>query len=157
MKVIQFKDVSEKYRIKFICDGRVFWEEIWALKDVSFEVERGESIGIIGENGAGKTTLLKLIAGMLTPDRGEVKVSGRVSSLMELGVGFHPELTGKENIFLNATLYGLNKEEIEAKFSQIADFSGIGKFIDAPIKYYSQGMYMRLAFAWLSMLIQISF
>lgn len=147
MKAIQLKDVWEQYRIKFVREKRVFWEHIWALQGLNLEIEKGECVGIIGENGAGKTTLLKVVAGMLCPDRGEVNVAGRVSCLMELGTGFHPELTGRENIFLNAGLYGLSRDEIDARFNQIAEFAGIGKFIDAVVKSYSQGMYMRLAFS----------
>lgn len=147
MNAIEFNNVWEKYRIKFIHNGKISWEEIWALKDISFGIDKGEVLGIIGENGAGKTTLLKLVAGMLVPDRGEVDVSGRVSTLMELGAGFNPELTGRENVTLNARLYGLDERDLEERIKKIIDFSGLGKFIDAPIKYYSQGMYMRLAFA----------
>ncbi len=147
MSVIEFNDIWEKYRIKFIRKGKVSWEEIWALKDINFNVESGEVLGIIGENGAGKTTLLKLIAGMLIPDRGKINVGGKVSVLMELGAGFNPEFTGRENITLNAKVYGLDENELEEKMDRIIEFAGLGKFIDAPIKYYSQGMYMRLAFA----------
>ena len=147
MKIIEFKNVWEKYRIKFVRDKVVNWDEFWALQDINFEVNKGEVLGIIGENGAGKTTLLKLITGMIVPDRGKVKTQGRISALMELGAGFHPELTGRENIYLNANLYGLPAKEMDEKIGEIIKFIGIGKFIDAPIKYYSQGMYMRLAFA----------
>ncbi len=146
MKVIEFKDVWEKYRIKFIRNKIVTWDEFWALQNINFTVTKGEIVGIIGENGAGKTTLLKLIAGMLIPDKGTVETKGRISSLMELGAGFHPELTGRENIYFNANLYGISAEEIEEKIEEIVEFVGIGNFIDAPIKYYSSGMYLRLAF-----------
>ena len=147
MKVLEFKGVWEKYRIKFIQQKNVFWEEFWALEDINLEVNRGQVIGIIGENGAGKTTLLKLIAGMLVPDRGEVHVHGKVSALMELGAGFNPEFTGRENIMLNARIYGLDEDLLKQRMDEVTEFAGLGKFIDAPIKYYSQGMYMRLAFA----------
>ena len=147
MRAVEFRGVWEKYRIKFIQKKNVFWEEFWALEDINFGVNKGQVIGIIGENGAGKTTLLKLIAGMLVPDRGEVYVQGKVSALMELGAGFNPEFTGRENIILNARMYGLAEEALEQQIGETIEFAGLGKFIDAPIKYYSQGMYMRLAFA----------
>jgi len=147
MKRVEVKNVWEKYRIKFIEGKNIIWEDIWALKGISFEVEEGETVGIVGENGAGKSTLLRIIAGMLEPDKGEVMTKGRISSLMELGAGFNPELTGKENILLNAELYGINRQNIYTKIDQIVNFAGIGRFINAPLKYYSQGMYVRLAFA----------
>ena len=147
MKAIEFKGVWEKYRIKYIDEGRVWWEELWALEDINFSLDKGKVLGIIGKNGAGKTTLLKLIAGMLVPDRGEIKVEGKVSTLMELGAGFNPEFTGKENILINAQLYGLKEEELEMRLKEIIEFAGLGKFIHAPLKYYSQGMFMRLAFS----------
>ncbi len=147
MRVIEFRDVWEKYRVKYVREGKIQWEEFWALQDVTFSVEKGEVLGIIGENGAGKTTILKLIAGMIVPDKGEVLVRGRVSALMELGAGFNPEFTGRENILLNAYIYGISKETMKEKISKIIEFADIGKFIDAPLKYYSQGMYARLAFS----------
>ncbi|MBU1870080.1 MAG: ABC transporter ATP-binding protein, partial [Candidatus Omnitrophica bacterium] len=147
MAIIQFKDVWEMYRINFIIDGRSTWDNFWALKELTFNIEKGETVGIIGENGAGKSTILKLIAGMLKADRGEVIVSGRVSGLLELGSGFQPELTGKDNIYLNASLFGLKKDEIEKKYEEIVSFVDIGRFIHAPVKCYSQGMFVRLAFA----------
>ncbi len=147
MDVIQFKDVGEMYRIKFITEGKTSWENFWALKDISFKAEKGETIGIIGENGAGKSTILKLIMDMLRPDKGEIEVKGRVSGLLELGAGFQPELTGRENVYLNAGLFGLTRSEIEAKYEEIANFASLGKFINAPAKCYSQGMFVRLAFS----------
>jgi len=147
MKAIEFKGVSEKYRIKFVRDTKVSWQEVWALRDINLSVEKKEVLGVIGQNGAGKTTLLKLIAGMLMPDKGRVDVDGRVSALMELGAGFNPEFTGRENIMLNARMYGLNETRLEGIAGEIAEFADLGRFIDAPIKYYSQGMYMRLAFS----------
>jgi len=147
MAIIQFKDVWEMYRIKFIIEGKVSWENFWALKDINFNVEKGETLGIIGENGVGKSTILKLIAGMLIPDRGQIVVSGKVSGLLELGAGFQPELTGKENVYLNAGLFGLKQSHIEQIYEKIVDFASIGKFINAPVKCYSQGMFVRLAFA----------
>ena len=147
MKVVEFRDVWEKYRIKFIQDERVSWEEFWALQDIAFTVNQGEVLGVIGENGAGKTTLLKLIAGMLAPDRGKIYVQGKVSALMELGAGFNQEFTGRENIILNARMYGLDEGLLKQRMDIITEFAGLGKFMDAPVKYYSQGMFMRLAFA----------
>lgn len=120
---------------------------IWALKDVSFEVNEGEVLGIIGRNGAGKTTILKVLSRITEPTSGSAEIHGRVSSLLEVGTGFHPELTGRENIFLNGAVLGMRKREIKEKFNEIVSFSGIEKFIDTPVKRYSSGMYVRLAFA----------
>ena len=120
---------------------------IWALKDISFSVERGEIVGIIGRNGAGKSTLLKILSRITQPTSGQVVLHGRVSSLLEVGTGFHPELTGRENVYLNGTILGMRKKEIDQKFDEIVDFSGVEKFIDTPVKRYSSGMRVRLAFA----------
>ena len=120
---------------------------IWALKDVSFEVKHGEAVGIIGRNGAGKSTLLKILSRITEPTRGRATVYGRVASLLEVGTGFHPDLTGRENVYLNGTILGMKKREIDAKFDEIVDFSGVEKFIDTPVKRYSSGMRVRLAFA----------
>lgn len=122
-------------------------ETIWALKDVSFEVEPGEALGIVGHNGAGKSTLLKILSRITEPTSGRVELFGRVGSLLEVGTGFHPELTGKENVYLNGAILGMRKAEIERKFDEIVAFAEIEKFIDTPVKWYSSGMYMRLAFA----------
>ena len=122
-------------------------KEFWALKDVSFEVEQGEIIGIIGRNGAGKSTLLKILSRITSPTEGTIKIHGRVGSLLEVGTGFHSELTGRENIFLSGSILGMKKREIEERFDNIVKFSGIEKFIDTPVKRYSTGMHMRLAFA----------
>lgn len=122
-------------------------EEFWALKDVSFNVNKGEVVGIIGANGAGKSTLLKILSQITPPTEGEIVLRGRVGSLLEVGTGFHPELTGRENIFLNGAILGMKKKEIAKKFDEIVEFAGIGKFLDTPVKYYSSGMYVRLAFS----------
>jgi lipopolysaccharide transport system ATP-binding protein len=120
---------------------------LWALKDISFKIEAGDSVGIIGSNGAGKSTLLKIIARVTIPTSGRVRLKGRVGSLLEVGTGFHPELTGRENIFLNGAILGMRKREIERKFDEIVDFSEIEQFLDTPVKFYSSGMRMRLAFS----------
>lgn len=153
---IEFKSVSKKFR-----KGRKLFlkqalldvfrpnkeEDFWALKDINFKIKKGETVGIIGSNGSGKSTILKLIAGVLVPTEGAVEVNGRVGPLIELGAGFHPELTGRENIYLNGTILGLSKKEIDEKFNKIVTFSGIEDFIDTPVKHYSSGMYMRLGFS----------
>ena len=122
-------------------------DQIWALRDVSFEVKRGQALGIIGRNGAGKSTLLKVLSRVTDPTEGYGEMRGRVGSLLEVGTGFHPELTGRENIFLNGAILGMHKKEIEARFDEIVAFSEVEKFIDTPVKRYSSGMYLRLAFA----------
>src|ERR1035437_8864143 len=122
-------------------------QEFWALQDVSFEVKEGEVLGIIGRNGAGKITLLKILSQVTTPTSGQIKIKGRIASLLEVGTGFHPELTGRENIFLNGAILGMTKAEIRQKFDSIVAFSEIEQFVDTPVKRYSSGMYVRLAFA----------
>jgi lipopolysaccharide transport system ATP-binding protein len=121
--------------------------EFWAVDDISFEVKRGETLGIIGPNGAGKTTILKLLNGILMPDKGEIRIKGRVGALIEVGAGFHPMLTGRENVYVNGAILGMGKREIDKKFDAIIDFADVGDFIDSPVKHYSSGMHVRLGFA----------
>jgi lipopolysaccharide transport system ATP-binding protein len=122
-------------------------DEFWSVQDVSFEVRRGECLGLIGPNGAGKSTLLKMLNGIILPDKGSIEINGRVGALIEVGAGFHPLLTGRENIYINGSIMGLRKKEIDQKFDSIVDFAELGDFIDTPVGYYSSGMYIRLGFA----------
>lgn len=122
-------------------------EIVWSLKNVNFEIQKGDAVGIIGKNGAGKSTLLKVLSQITSPTFGSVKIKGRVASLLEVGTGFHPELTGRENIYLNGAILGMKKNEISKKFDEIVDFAGVNNFVDTPVKRYSSGMYVRLAFA----------
>jgi ABC-2 type transport system ATP-binding protein/lipopolysaccharide transport system ATP-binding protein len=154
---IRVDDVSRRFRVYpkdtrtlkelIVTRGRGRGEDVWALSGVSLEAQPGEAIGLVGRNGSGKTTLLKLIAGIIKPTRGSVVVDGRVASLLELGAGFHPEFTGRENVFLNGALYGLKRAQIRELMEEIVDFAGIGHYVDLPVRTYSAGMYMRLGFA----------
>jgi lipopolysaccharide transport system ATP-binding protein len=123
------------------------YEEFWAVRDVSFQVPRGSTLGLIGRNGSGKSTLLKTLASILQPDEGTISIHGRVASLLEVGSGFHPELSGRENIYLNGSILGMSKKEVDRRFDEIVDFSEVRKFIDQPVKNYSSGMYVRLGFS----------
>ena len=120
---------------------------VWSLKDINFEIEKGDAVGIIGRNGAGKSTLLKLLSRVTKPTTGHFEVQGRIASLLEVGTGFNPEMTGRENIFLNGAILGMRRQEIKRKFDEIVDFAGVERYIDTPVKRYSSGMYVRLAFA----------
>ncbi|MDE2431063.1 MAG: ABC transporter ATP-binding protein, partial [Burkholderiales bacterium] len=124
-----------------------YYREFWALKDLNFEIKKGETIGIVGRNGSGKSTLLQMICGTLNPTQGDIQTRGRIAALLELGAGFNPEFTGRENVYMNASILGLSKEQIDARFADIAAFADIGDFIEQPVKNYSSGMYVRLAFA----------
>lgn len=166
LPIIQARSLSKRYRLGMLGAGSLrdeiqnWWarlrgtadtgntkDDYWALRDVSFDIEEGDVVGIIGRNGAGKSTLLKILSRITEPTSGEARIRGRVASLLEVGTGFHPELSGRENIYLNGTILGMTKAEVRAKFDEIVDFSGIEKFIDTPVKRYSSGMYVRLAFA----------
>jgi len=147
-KCYQMYDKPRDRLLQMFSRGRrQYYQELWALREVSFNLQRGETLGVVGRNGAGKSTLLQLICGTLNPTAGEIKVNGRIAALLELGAGFNPEFTGKENVYLNAAVLGLTRDEINARYDDIVSFSGIGAFIDQPVKTYSSGMYVRLAFA----------
>lgn len=156
MYAIEVKNVWKKYRIgqprtltkalpSFLLGEKQ--KEFWVLKNINLQVKRGETIGIIGPNGSGKSTLLKILTGVTSPTKGEVAVDGKIASLLELGTGFHPELTGRENIYLYGAILGMTRNEMAEKFKNIVDFSGIKKFLDTSLKHYSSGMYIRLGFS----------
>jgi len=141
------RDKSVKERLLNVSTSRAHREDFWALRDIDLTISAGTTIGLVGHNGSGKSTLLKLIGGILRPTSGSVSRRGRLAALLELGAGFHPDLTGRENVFLNAALLGLSRRETRAAFDRIVDFSGIGDFIDTAVKFYSSGMAVRLGFA----------
>lgn len=154
--VIEFSKVSKKFKrgrklllkeafLDIFKPGAT--EEFWPLKDINLKVLKDETLGIIGNNGSGKSTILKLIAGVMIPDKGEVEVDGKIAPLIELGAGFHPELSGRENIYLNSAILGLTRNQVDRRFDDIVNFAELEEFIDTPIKHYSSGMYMRLGFA----------
>lgn len=147
--VIKVENLSKVYQLRDSTtdENGNTTNELWALKDVSFEIKKGESIGIAGPNGSGKSTLLKILAGITKPTSGKVAIRGKVASILDIGAGFHPELSGRENVYLNGQIHGFTKEEIERKFDEIVEFSGVKKFINEPVKNYSSGMYLRLAFS----------
>ena len=154
--VISLKNVSKCFkrydrpgdRLKeMMYPNKKLADEFWALQDINLEISRGQTLGIVGRNGSGKSTLLQIIVGTLTPTAGSVEVKGRVSALLELGSGFNPEFTGRQNVFFNSQILGFNQKETEAKFDEIAAFADIGDFIEQPVKTYSSGMFVRLAFA----------
>jgi len=157
MSAITVTGVSKRFRLyhekytslkeRVIHLGRVPYEEFWALRDIDLDIKEGETIGLLGHNGSGKSTLLKCMAGILQPTTGEIGVKGRLAALLELGAGFHPELTGRENVFLNASILGMPKREIEKRFDEIVAFAELEQFIDNQVKHYSSGMYVRLGFA----------
>jgi ABC-2 type transport system ATP-binding protein len=142
-----YRERNQSLKAAFMRGGRAKYDEFWALKDVSFEIPVGSTFGLIGENGSGKSTMLKCIAKILRPDSGRIVTNGSLAALLELGSGFHPELSGRENVYLNGSILGMSKGEIASKFDAIVDFSGIGEFIDQPVKNYSSGMYVRLGFS----------
>src|SRR5436190_21417615 len=139
--------ISNWWKKKQIDEQALKGEEFWAVNDVSFSVPKGEALGIIGPNGSGKSTTLKLLSGILRPDRGSYSVKGRLSALIEVGAGFHPDLTGRENVYLNGSILGMTRKEVQSKFADIVEFAGVGDFIDTPVKRYSSGMAVRLGFA----------
>jgi ABC-type polysaccharide/polyol phosphate transport system ATPase subunit len=153
--VVEFTNVGKRFRLQeettlteflpSLLRGKAWAKAFWALRDVTFSIEKGETLGIIGHNGSGKSTILKLIAGVMAPSEGSVRVFGSVSPLIELGAGFHPDLTGRENIYLNASILGLTNAQIRYRLNDIIEFSELREFIDTPIKRYSSGMYLRLA------------
>jgi len=164
--IVSVRDVSKRYQVgrllgapsfsealstavksSFSRNGNSRQQTLWALKDISFDAQRGEVIGIIGRNGAGKSTLLRILARITKPTNGEIDIYGRLGTLLEIGTGFHPDLTGRENIFLNGTILGMKVREIKRKFDEIVAFSGVEQFLETPVKHYSSGMYLRLAFS----------
>jgi ABC-type polysaccharide/polyol phosphate transport system ATPase subunit len=147
MKFRMYKERNNSLKTAIMRGRRSIHEEFWALKNVSFDVPAGSTFGLIGRNGAGKSTLLKCLAKILYPTTGDIRINGKMASMLELGSGFHPELSGRENVFLNGSILGMSRKEVARRFDDIVEFSEIGKFIDQPVKNYSSGMYVRLAFS----------
>ena len=157
MTAITAENVAKKFKIyydrafslkeRFLFRNRSHYEDRWVLNDISFKVQKGEAVGLIGQNGCGKSTLLKLMTQIMYPDKGKIEIKGRISSLIELGAGFHQDMSGRENIYTNASIFGLTRREIDRRVEQIINFSEIRDFIDNPVRTYSSGMYMRLAFS----------
>ena len=157
VNAIEVNNVCKRFKIYHdkaytLKDRILFWhrnryEVKWVLENISFNVKKGESLGIIGKNGSGKSTLLKILTKIIYPDKGSIKMNGRVAGLLELGAGFHPDLSGRDNVYINASIFGLSKKEIDKKFQEIVDFAELNEFIDNPVRTYSSGMYIRLAFA----------
>jgi len=155
--VIRLESVSKQFTLRHAktlkrmthraIRGKPLKDSFYAVRDVTFDVQAGQSIGLMGHNGSGKSTLLKMVSGVMRPDEGRVGVAGKVAGLIEVGAGFHPDLTGRENVYLNAAIIGMSEEETDAKFGTIADFANIGRFLDTEVRHYSSGMYMRLAFS----------
>ena len=154
---IEVRNITKKFKVYYdkgesLKEKVIFWkrnryEERWVLNGISFDVKKGEAIGLIGKNGCGKSTTLKMLTRIMYPDSGSIEIKGRVSSLIELGAGFHPDMSGRENIYTNASIFGLSKKEIDQRLQEIIDFSEMEEFLDNPVRTYSSGMYMRLAFA----------
>jgi ABC-2 type transport system ATP-binding protein len=142
-----YKEKNDSLKTAFMRGRRSVHEDFWALKDVSFEVPEGSTFGLVGRNGSGKSTLLKCLAKILYPNSGSISSRGKVASLLEVGSGFHPELSGRENVYLNGSILGMSRKDVDKKFDEIVDFSGVRKFIDQPVKNYSSGMYVRLGFS----------
>lgn len=142
-----YKERNQTLKSAVMRGRRSLYDEFWALKDVSFQVPEGSTFALIGSNGSGKSTLLKCLAKIYFPDKGKITTHGRMASLLEVGSGFHPELSGRENIYLNGSILGMSKKEIDAKYDEIVDFSGVADFIEQPVKNYSSGMYVRLGFS----------
>jgi ABC-type polysaccharide/polyol phosphate transport system ATPase subunit len=142
-----YHERNQSLKISLLRGRRAEYEEFLAVDDVSFDIRKGETFGIVGQNGSGKSTLLKCLARILTPDSGTVTVAGKVSALLELGAGFHPELSGRENIYLNGSILGLSSKQLDDRFDEIVEFAGLERFIDTPVKNYSSGMYVRLGFS----------
>jgi ABC-2 type transport system ATP-binding protein len=142
-----YKERNQTLKAAMMRGGRATYDDFWALRDVSFEIPTGGVFGLIGQNGSGKSTLLKCMAKILVPEEGRIRVDGKISALLELGAGFHPELSGRENVYLNGSILGLSRRDIDRKFDEIVDFAGLEQFIDTPVKNYSSGMYVRLGFS----------